>query len=98
MPTIEIDLHIQRLLDNLSGLNNADMLEYQIDTFKKTLEKHKKYKGWRIVFIHGQGKGKLKNSIESILKKSYKQYDFQDASTIDPFKYQMGTAIVVIIK
>jgi hypothetical protein len=97
MNTIEVDLHIRSLLDTLSGLNNADILDYQLDAFQKAFEKNKKRKGWRIVFIHGEGSGRLKSKLVSALKKSYKQSDIMDASIINPFKYRVGTAIVVTI-
>ena len=98
MNIIEVDLHIKSLLDNRLGLDNATMLEYQLDVFQKALNKYKNHKGLRFVFIHGEGSGKLKSKIVSVLKKSYKQYNFIDASTINSFKYRISTAIVVTIK
>ena len=35
---IEIDLHIDKLLDDTTGMENKDMLDYQMDVFHKTLE------------------------------------------------------------
>lgn len=98
MATIEVDLHIESLLDNFSGLDNAAMLEYQLDVFQKVLYKHRNNKGLRIVFIHGEGSGRLKSKIKSLLKKSYEHYPFVDASSINSIKYRIGTATVVTIK
>ncbi|MFA6779431.1 MAG: DUF2027 domain-containing protein, partial [Paludibacteraceae bacterium] len=42
---IEIDLHINQLLDNLNGLSNADMLQYQLDKFNETMKENEKKKG-----------------------------------------------------
>ena len=98
MNTLEIDLHIESLLDHFSGLDNAAILEYQLDVFQKALYKHRNNKGLRIVFIHGEGKGKLKSKIKSLLKKSYEHYPFVDASSINSIRYRIGTAIVVTIK
>ncbi|MFH0896044.1 MAG: hypothetical protein V2A54_16545 [Bacteroidota bacterium] len=98
MNTIEIDLHIESLLDHFSGLDNAAMLEYQLDVFQKALYKHRNQKGLRIVFIHGEGTGKLKSKMKSVLKNSFSQHTFFDASTINSIKYRIGTAIVVTIK
>ena len=52
---IEIDLHIDKLLDDTTGMANKDMLDYQMDVFHKTLEQYKLRRGQKIVFIHGKG-------------------------------------------
>ena len=54
--TIEVDLHINALLDTTAGLSNADMLGYQMETFHRILEENKNRKGQKIVFIHGKDK------------------------------------------
>ncbi len=90
---VEVDLHIHNLLDTTAGMSNADMLEYQMNVFRKTLEENKNKKGQRIVFIHGKGEGVLRKEIEKSLKHSYKNYTFQDAS----FKeYGFGATMVII--
>ena len=48
---VEVDLHIHELLDDTTGMGNAEMLNYQLDVFRKTLEEYKQKKGQRIVFI-----------------------------------------------
>ncbi|MDR0824567.1 MAG: DUF2027 domain-containing protein, partial [Prevotella sp.] len=50
---LEIDLHIDELLDNTTGLSNGDILEYQIKKFKEIMDENKQHKGKKIVFIHG---------------------------------------------
>ncbi len=47
---LEVDLHIDELLDNTNGLSPADILEYQINKFKEVMEGSKKEKGKKIVF------------------------------------------------
>ena len=89
----EIDLHIQELLDNTKGLSNKEMLDVQIDHFKKEMEKaiHEKIK--KIIFIHGKGNGTLKTELRNQLKRKYKKYQFQDAS----FKeYGYGATMVYL--
>ena len=61
-------------------MSAGDILNYQIDIFKKTLEQYKKKKGQKIVFIHGKGEGVLRQALIHELKYRYKQYTYQDAS------------------
>lgn len=90
---IEIDLHIHELLDDTSGMSNGEMLNYQLDVFRKTLEEYKNKKGQRIVFIHGKGDGVLRRAILDELKRKYKAYSSQDASFRE---YGFGATMVTI--
>lgn len=90
---IEIDLHINELLDSTSGLSNADMLQHQLAKFHEILQESKNRKGQKIVFIHGKGEGVLRKEIEKLLKTQYKQYYFQDASFRE---YGFGATLVTI--
>lgn len=93
-PIIEVDLHINELLDNTNGLSNADMLEYQLKKFHEVMDENKKNKGQKIVFIHGKGDGVLKNTILKELKTKYNQTAyFQDASFRE---YGYGATMVTI--
>ena len=90
---LEIDLHINQLLDNLNGLTNADILKYQLDKFNQALQENSKRKGLKIVFIHGKGDGVLRSEILKQLKSKYPAYYSQDAS----FKeYGFGATMVTI--
>ena len=91
--TIEVDLHINELLDTTAGLSNAAMLQCQLDKFHEVLEENKNRKGQKIVFIHGKGEGVLRNEIEKLLKTRYKTYYFQDASFRE---YGFGATMVTI--
>ena len=90
---IEVDLHINTLLDSTAGMTNAEMLSYQMDTFHRILEENKNKKGQKIVFIHGKGEGVLRTEIEKQLKSRYKTYHFQDASFRE---YGFGATMVII--
>ncbi|MDO4755033.1 MAG: DUF2027 domain-containing protein [Parabacteroides sp.] len=90
---LEVDLHIHELLDNTNGLNNTDMLNYQLDKFHDVLAKYAHKKGQKIVFIHGKGEGVLRKAIEKELKTRYKQYYYQDASFRE---YGFGATMVTI--
>ena len=90
---IEIDLHINELLDTTAGLSNAAMLQCQLDKFHEVLDENKNRKGQKIVFIHGKGEGVLRKEIEKLLKTRYKMYYFQDASFRE---YGFGATMVTI--
>jgi len=90
---IEVDLHIHELVDNTTGMSNADMLQLQLDKFHAVIEENKHKKGQKIVFIHGKGEGVLRNEIMKLLKTRYKSYYYQDASFRE---YGFGATMVVI--
>ncbi|MDE7024425.1 MAG: DUF2027 domain-containing protein, partial [Paramuribaculum sp.] len=60
---IEVDLHIHELIDNTRGLSNADMLNLQIDEFRRVMDENLRNKGQKIVFIHGKGEGILRQAL-----------------------------------
>lgn len=92
-PIIEVDLHINELLDNTNGLSNKDMLDYQLSQFHEIMNEYKNKKGQKIVFIHGKGDGILKSSILKELKEKYNNVYYQDAS----FKeYGFGATMITI--
>lgn len=90
---VEVDLHIHELLDDTTGMGNAEMLNYQLDVFRKTLDEYRQKKGQRIVFIHGKGDGVLRRAILDELKRKYKTYQWQDASFRE---YGFGATMVTI--
>ncbi|MCF0197286.1 MAG: DUF2027 domain-containing protein [Bacteroidaceae bacterium] len=90
---IEVDLHIEQLLDTTAGLSNGDMLMTQMNEFRRVMDAHLKEKGAKIVFIHGKGDGVLRKSILQELKYRYKSCTFQDASFRE---YGFGATMVVI--
>jgi hypothetical protein len=91
---LEIDLHINQLIDSTSGMNNADILNYQMSKFHETIKANLGKKGQKIVFIHGKGEGVLRTAIEKELKTTYKQQcSFQDASFRE---YGYGATMVTI--
>ncbi|MDO4933848.1 MAG: DUF2027 domain-containing protein [Prevotella sp.] len=77
---VVVDLHAAELLDSMTGMSSADILNYQMETFRKTLKEHEKEKGRKVVFIHGKGEGVLRAAIINELRYRYKRYTYQDAS------------------
>lgn len=90
---IEVDLHINELLDTTASMSVAEIKAYQLKVFHQTMEEHKKDKGRRIVFIHGNGDGVLRKAILDELKRCYKTCTWQDASFQ---QYGFGATIVTI--
>ncbi|MCC8175844.1 MAG: DUF2027 domain-containing protein [Bacteroidales bacterium] len=77
---IEVDLHINELLDNTSGLSNTDMLQVQMREFRSVMDANMGNKGQKIVFIHGKGEGVLRKALLDELSRRYKRCEVQDAS------------------
>lgn len=90
---IVVDLHIDELVDTTAGLSPADMLNLQIDEFRKVMDANLKNKGQRIVFIHGKGEGVLRNALLKELNHRYKGHRVQDASFRE---YGFGATQVII--
>lgn len=74
------DLHASALLDTTTGMSASDILHYQVDTFRKTMEQYRSKRGQRIIFIHGKGEGVLRQAIVHELNYRYKNCPYQDAS------------------
>jgi len=90
---LEIDLHINALIDSVTGLSNADILEYQLNKFHEIMRQYQQKKGKKIVFIHGIGNGTLKKKVHDELQRKYRKHYQQDAS----FKeYGWGATMVTI--
>lgn len=77
---LEVDLHIDELLDNTRGMSPADILNYQIDTFRRIMDENENAHGRKIVFIHGKGEGVLRQALAKELAHRYKKHSVQDAS------------------
>ena len=76
----EIDLHIHELLDDISGMTAKEIIDYQMDYFRKEMQSAINERVKKVIFIHGKGDGVLKSEIRQELKTNYRKYQFQDAS------------------
>lgn len=90
---LEIDLHASELLDTTAGLSKSDILNYQIDTFRKVMDENLRNIGRTIIFIHGKGEGVLRQALIKELTHRYKGHDVSDASFRE---YGFGATKVVI--
>lgn len=77
---VVVDLHAGELLDTTAGLTAADILNYQLDVFRKKMEEYKNHHGAKLIFIHGKGEGVLRHAIIHELDYRYKGCRYQDAS------------------
>jgi DNA-nicking Smr family endonuclease len=89
---MEVDLHIERLLDSIKGMSNFDILNYQINSAQKQLEFALRKRIKCIVFIHGVGEGVLKMEVETLLRR----YDYIKFHQADPRQYGMGAIEAII--
>lgn len=90
---LEVDLHINELLDNTNGLSHKDMLDCQLKEFRRVMDENLKNKGRKIVFIHGKGEGVLRSELLKELKRVYKNCTWQDASFRE---YGFGATMVTV--
>ncbi len=85
----EVDLHLG------SGYSQPDAIERQLSRFRGELSSAVRRGDREIIFIHGQGTGRLREEIRQILTDKYPSFIFQDA----PFsRYGFGGATHVTIK
>lgn len=76
---MEVDLHAHELLDSQRGMNNGDIVQYQLEHFERMLRNAEEKKMKRVVFIHGVGQGVLRSEIRKILNDYYPHCEFLDA-------------------
>ena len=90
---LEVDLHSSELLYTTDGMSKSDILNYQIDTFRRIMDENLKYPDRTIIFIHGKGEGVLRAALMKELNHRYKGHDVSDASFRE---YGFGATKVVI--
>lgn len=90
---VEIDLHINELIDNTAGLSNTQILEIQKEKVESEMKSAIQTGIKKIVFIHGVGQGVLKQEVLKLLKTKYAKYYTQDASFRE---YGYGATMVIL--
>ncbi len=92
---VEIDLHINELIDNTAGLSNTQIIEIQKEKVESEMKAAIQTGIKKIVFIHGVGQGVLKQEVLKLLKTKYAKYYTQDASFRE---YGYGATMVILRK
>lgn len=90
---IEVDLHIEQIIDSTAGMSNGEIIQIQLARFEHIMQENAERKGQRIVFIHGVGNGRLKTEVIKLLERKYKKAQYQDASFRE---YGYGATLVTI--
>jgi len=79
-PPKEVDLHINKIIDQVVGLTNTEILTIQLDVFRKELNLAIRSNEREIIFIHGIGNGTLKGELRRVAAQEYKWCSQEDAS------------------
>jgi hypothetical protein len=87
----EVDLHIEELLDDTRGMDNAAIIRYQLQHFLKCVDEARQRRIWKFTAIHGIGKGVLKAEIRNAIQDEGLKH--QDASYA---RYGFGATEVLL--
>jgi hypothetical protein len=90
----EIDLHLHVILEDETGMDDYDKLQYQLNTLRKEINRLRKLNYRQIVIVHGVGKGRLRDEVRAFLTTLPDVVDFFDAS----FKEYGAGATQVVFK
>lgn len=93
-PPMEVDLHIEKLVNSFKGMSNHDILTLQLDTARRQIEFATRKRIQKIVFIHGVGEGILKAELDYLLGR-YENLKYYDA---DYQKYGLGATEVYLFQ
>lgn len=92
-PKMEVDLHINQLVNSSKGLTNHEMLNLQLETAKRQLDFALRKRIQKVVFIHGVGEGILREELYYLFRRyNVKYYD------ADYQKYGLGATEVYIFQ
>lgn len=90
---MEIDLHIEELIDSHRGMSNGEILSVQMANFKRQLNIAIRRKVKKLIIIHGVGEGTLRTEIRTELLSNYPDFEFHDASYR---KYGYGATEILV--
>ncbi len=93
IPEKDVDLHIEKIVSDITGLNNTDMLLMQIEHFNKALDRAIRSDQKTFYAIHGNGSGKLKKEIHKILKDHSQVRSYSDDYTA---QYAFGATKIIL--
>ena len=88
-----IDLHINELIDDQSGLQDRTKLDIQLNHFERMMRIAGEQRVKRVIFIHGVGQGVLRNQIRTRLDSYYPDCTVRDGN---PREYGAGATEVIL--
>jgi len=90
---MEVDLHIENLIQSHRGMTNFEIVEVQMANFRRCMNIAVNRNMKKIVFIHGVGTGVLRDEIRAELRAYFHHYEYLDASYA---KYGAGGTEVLL--
>jgi DNA-nicking Smr family endonuclease len=73
-----IDLHIEQLVDDRTGLSNTEMLQIQLEALERFMQEAIANRQQRVVVIHGVGEGVLKDEVHRYLRTLFEVTKFKN--------------------
>ena len=90
---IEVDLHIEELVPMHKHMNNREIIEVQMRTFRRCVNHAINQRFTKIVAIHGVGAGTLKTTLRTYIKEKFHYMEVMDANYK---KYGQGATEILI--
>lgn len=91
---VEVDLHIEELVDDHRGWSNAEILLFQLEKFEKVLSAAFQTRKRKMIVIHGRGDGVLRFEIRKKLE-DYPGVEVHDGSYKN---YGQGATEIILHK
>lgn len=79
IPAKEVDLHIEELTEHFPSMSPSEILNFQLEHFRRCLESAIVHKFDSIIFIHGVGNGTLRYEIQKKLSNHPNVRTYKDA-------------------
>lgn len=90
---VEVDLHIEELVPMHKHMNNREIIEVQMRTFRRCVNHAINQRFTKIVAIHGVGAGTLKTTLRTYIKEKFHYMEVMDANYK---KYGQGATEILI--
>ena len=90
---MEVDLHLEKLVEDASKLSDGEKLSFQLGFFERRLNTAIRERKKRVIVIHGVGEGILREEVRKALQ-FYEGVRFDDA---DPRRYGYGATAIEIL-
>ena len=75
---VEVDLHIEEIIDNVGGLTNGEIVQIQLKHCRKAIDIALQRNSAKMTIIHGVGNGTLKREVRDLLT-TYEHFKYYDA-------------------